>query len=153
MNRSFRITFILIIIVGFLTVSPVIMLIFGSFPRGLSVFGVFTLDKCIAAYTDPDLGEIINNTAIFVFGSSSVATLLSLFLSYLNNRTDIPWKFLFRIISITPMMIPHILFSVSWVLLLNPSNGIFNLIPKQIFGLENSLFNLTIPCGLPQGRF
>ncbi|HNR65008.1 MAG TPA: iron ABC transporter permease [Atribacterota bacterium] len=142
MNSSSRNTVILLVIVGFLTVSPVIMLLFGSFSRGLSVSGAFTLDKYIAAYTDPDLGEIINNTVIFVFGSSLLATLLALFLSYLNNRTDITWKFLFRIISITPMMIPHILFSVSWVLLLNPSNGIFNLILKQLFGLKNSLFNI-----------
>jgi iron(III) transport system permease protein len=142
MNKSTKVTLILIIIVGFLTVCPVIMLILGSFSRGLSAFGAFTLDKYIAAYTDPDFARIINNTIIFVLGSSFLATLLSLFLAYLNNRTDIPCKFLFRVISITPMMIPHILFSVSWVLLLNPSNGIFNLILKQVFGLENSPFNI-----------
>ena len=142
MNKSTKVTLILIIIVGFLTVCPVIMLILGSFSRGLSAFGAFTLDKYIAAYTDPDFARIINNTIIFVLGSSFLATLLSLFLAYLNNRTDIPCKFLFRVISITPMMIPHILFSISWVLLLNPSNGIFNLILKQVFGLENSPFNI-----------
>jgi iron(III) transport system permease protein len=32
------------------------------------------------------------------------------------------------------MMIPHILFSVSWVLLLNPSNGLINLILRRIPG-------------------
>ncbi|MDD5636974.1 MAG: iron ABC transporter permease, partial [Atribacterota bacterium] len=142
MDKSTRLTLILIIIVGFLTVCPVIMLILGSFSRGLSAFGAFTLEKYIAAYTDSDFAKIINNTVIFVLGSSLVATLLSLFLAYLNNRTDIPCKFLFRVISITPMMIPHILFSVSWVLLLNPSNGIFNLMLKQVFGLENSPFNI-----------
>ena len=40
------------------------------------------------------------------------------------------------------MMIPHILFSVSWVLLLNPSNGILNLILKEVFSLDNALFNI-----------
>ncbi|MGD9165691.1 MAG: iron ABC transporter permease, partial [Syntrophobacterales bacterium] len=75
-------------------------------------------------------------------GSAFVATLLALFLAYLNTRTDIPFKFLFGIISIIPMMIPHILFSVSWVLLLNPSNGLINLFLQQILGLENSPFNI-----------
>jgi iron(III) transport system permease protein len=142
MKKTPKLTLILILIVGFLTVSPVIMLIFGSFSEGLSAFGSFTLDKYISAYTDPAFAKIIINTIIFVVGAAIVATVLALFLAYLNNRTDIPFKFLFKIISITPMMIPHILFSVSWVLLLNPSNGILNLILKQLFSLESSPLNI-----------
>jgi iron(III) transport system permease protein len=137
-----RLTWILIAIVGFLTVAPVAMLVFGSFSKGLGAFGVFTIEKYVAAYSDPDFAEVILNTLVFVLGSSAVATALALFLAYLNNRTDIPFKFVFKIISIIPMMIPHILFSVSWVLLLNPSNGILNLMLKQLFSLENSPFNI-----------
>ncbi|MDD4363848.1 MAG: iron ABC transporter permease, partial [Atribacterota bacterium] len=142
MKKTSRLTIALIIIVGFLTVCPVVMLIFGSFSEGLSAFGTFTLEKYISAYTDSSFGKIIINTIVFVIGASSVATLLALFLAYLNNRTDIPFKFVFKVISITPMMIPHILFSVSWVLLLNPTNGILNLILKEIFALEGSPFNI-----------
>ena len=132
----------LISIVGFLTVCPIVMLIFGSFSTGLGAFGEFTLDKYILGYTDPELGGIIVNTIIFVIGSSMVATGLALFLAYLNTRTDIPFKFLFRIISIIPMMIPHILFSVSWVLLLNPSNGLINLFLRQFPGFEDLAINV-----------
>ena len=142
MKKTPKLTIVLILIVGFLTVCPVIMLVFGSFSEGLSAFGSFTLDKYISAYTDPAFSRIIINTIIFVVGAAIVATLLALFLAYLNNRTDIPFKFLFKIISITPMMIPHILFSVSWVLLLNPSNGILNLILRQLFSLESSPMNI-----------
>ena len=132
----------LIAIVGFLTVCPIVMLVFGSFSSGLGAFGQFTLDKYILGYTDPELGRIVINTIIFVLGSSLVATGLALFLAYLNTRTDIPFKFLFRIISIIPMMIPHILFSVSWVLLLNPSNGLINLFLRQIPGFEDLAINI-----------
>jgi iron(III) transport system permease protein len=132
----------LIIIVGFLTVCPIIMLVFGSFSEGLGDFGSFTLKKYTEAYTDPTFAGIIFNTIIFTIGSALVATSLALFLAYLNTRTNIPFKFLFRIISIIPMMIPHILFSVSWVLLLNPSNGLINLFLREIFSLENSPFNI-----------
>jgi iron(III) transport system permease protein len=142
MKKTPKLTLILILIVGFLTVSPVIMLVFGSFSKGLSAFGSFTLEKYISAYSDPAFAKIIVNTIIFVVGAAIVATVLALFLAYLNNRTDIPFKFLFKIISVTPMMIPHILFSVSWVLLLNPSNGILNLILKQLFSLESSPLNI-----------
>jgi len=118
------------------------MLIFGSFSEGLGAFGSFTLEKYTHAYTDPAFAGIIINTIIFTIGSAFVATGLALFLAYLNTRTNIPFKFLFRIISIIPMMIPHILFSVSWVLLLNPSNGLINLFLREILSLEGSPFNI-----------
>jgi iron(III) transport system permease protein len=118
------------------------MLVLGSFSKGLTAFGSFTLDKYIQAYTDPAFFEVIANTIVFVLGSSTLATGLALFLAYLNNRTDIPFKFLFQIISIIPMMIPHLLFSVSWALLLNPSNGIMNLVLKQTFSLASAPFNI-----------
>jgi iron(III) transport system permease protein len=133
-----KLTYSLIAIVGALTLCPVVMLVLGSFSKGLTAFGSFTLDKYIQAYTDPAFFEVIANTIIFVLGSSTVATGLALFLAYLNNRTDIPFKLLFQVISIIPMMIPHLLFSVSWALLLNPSNGIMNLALKQAFSLESA---------------
>jgi iron(III) transport system permease protein len=133
---------VLIIIVGFLTVCPVVMLILGSFSEGLGTFGQFTLAKYVKAYTDPAFGEILVNTVIFVIGSAFVATSLALFLAYLNNRTNIPFKHLFRIISLIPMMIPHILFAVSWVLLLNPSNGMINLFLRQVFGWEGAALSI-----------
>ncbi len=136
----------LILIVGFLTVCPVFMLILGSFSEGLSAFGSFTFSKYVKAYADPAFAEILVNTAVFTAGSAVVATVLALFLGYLNTRTNIPFKFLFRIISLIPMMVPHILFAVSWVLLLNPSNGMINLFLRQILGLEGaalSIYTLT----------
>lgn len=140
--RSSALTPGLIAIVGFLTVCPVVMLIFGSFSQGLGAFGTFTLEKYVKAYADPDFAEIILNTVIFITGSAVVATGLALFLAYLNMRTNIPFKFMFRIISIIPMMVPHILFSVSWVLLLNPSNGLLNLFLKEVLQLDRSIFNI-----------
>jgi len=137
-----RLTWSLVAIVGFLTVCPVVMLLLGSFSEGLTAFGEFTLDKYVAAYTAPELREVMANTAIFVLGSSVLATVLALFLAYLNTRTDIPFKFLFRILSIVPMMIPHLLFSVSWALLLNPSNGMMNTVLRNAFSLDRAPFDI-----------
>ena len=137
-----RLTWSLVVIVGFLTVCPVVMLALGSVSEGLTAFGKFTLDKYLVAYTDRALLDVSVNTVIFVLGSSVLATALALFLAYLNTRTDIPFKGLFTILSIVPMMIPHLLFSVSWALLLNPSNGLINTVLKNIFALETAPFNI-----------
>ncbi len=137
-HKHAKMTWGLIALVGFLTVCPVLMLVFGSFSTGLTASGAFTAAKYAEAYSDPALLEVLGNTLVFVAGAAATATALALFLAYLNTRTDMPFKFLFKIISVIPMMIPHILFSVSWVLLLNPSNGIFNLILKQVFSLDKA---------------
>ena len=141
-NPRTKLTWALILLVGALTVFPVLMLVLGSFSEGLTAFGHFTTDKYVAAYTDPAFFEVIANTAVFVLGTSLLSTVLALFLAYLNTRTDIPFKGLFRVISIVPMMIPHLLFAVSWALLLNPSNGLVNLALKQAFGLDEAPFNI-----------
>jgi iron(III) transport system permease protein len=138
----------LIAIVGFLTVSPVVMLLLGSFSEGLGAFGTFTLEKYAKSYTDPALLEIIVNTIVFIIGSSLMATALALFMAYLNTRTNIPFKGLFQMIPIVPMMIPHILFAISWALLLNPSNGLINLLLKQILNLRDSPFNIYSLAGM-----
>ena len=140
-SRS-KLTFSLVIVVGFLTVCPVVMLALGSVSEGLTAFGDFTPGKYIGAYTDPALLDVMVNTVIFVLGSSVLATVLALFLAYLNTRTDIPFKFLFKVLSIIPMMIPHLLFSVSWALLLNPSNGMINTVLKSTLSLDSAPFNI-----------
>src|SRR5512139_16199 len=141
-HRHPLLTFSLIALVGFLTVCPVFMLVVGSVSEGLEAFGRFTLAKYVQAYTDPAFRDVLLNTGVFTLGSALLATGLALFLAYLNTRTNIPFKALFGVISIIPMMIPHILFAVSWLLLLNPSNGIINLVLKQAFNLEESVFNI-----------
>lgn len=147
MGRT-RLTWSLILIVGILTVGPVVMLVFGSFSTGLTAFGDFTLDKYRGAYTDPALLEVMTNTTIFVLGSSTLSTTLALVLAYLNHRTDIPFKVMFRVLSIVPMMIPHLLFAVSWALLLNPSNGIVNVALRNAFGLEGAVFDVYTLWGM-----
>lgn len=143
MNESrSKLTWSLIVIVGFLTLCPVAMLALGSFSEGLTGLGKFTLGKYVAAYTDPVLLDVTVNTIIFVLGSSVLATGLALFLAYLNTRTDIPFKPVFTVLSIVPMMIPHLLFAVSWALLLNPSNGLINTLLKDVFSLESAPFNI-----------
>ena len=142
LKRNSALTISLIIIVGFLTVSPLVMLILGSFSNGLGDFSNFTAEKYVEVYTDVEFGAAIGNTVIFAVGAALLATTLALFLAFLNNRTNIPCKFIFKIISVIPMMIPHVLFSVSWVLLLNPTNGVLNLMLNQLFSLEESIFNI-----------
>lgn len=143
MNNTRRpLSWSLILIVGFLTLCPVLMLLLGSFSQGLTAFGSFTTAKYVAAYTDPFLLEVTFNTVVFVLGSSLFSTALAVFLAYLNTRTNMPMKGVFTVLSIVPMMIPHLLFSVSWALLLNPSNGLINMFLQDTLGVQEAPLNI-----------
>ena len=97
MPKRITLTPTLILIVGFLTICPVLMLVLGSFSEGFGSLGVFTVQKYVEAYTDPAFADILLNTLIFTLGSAAVATMLALFLAYMNTRTNIPFKFLFMV--------------------------------------------------------
>uniref|UniRef100_A0A7C4VQN7 Iron ABC transporter permease n=1 Tax=Desulfatirhabdium butyrativorans TaxID=340467 RepID=A0A7C4VQN7_9BACT len=146
MNRKPLLTTSLLVIVGFLTVCPVVMLAIGSFSAGFGRFDRFTWMKYVEAYSDPEFLAVLWNTLVFTTGSAIVTTVLALFLAYMNTRTNIPFKFIFGVVTVLPMMIPHILFTASWAMLLNPNNGMLNRLLMEIFGLKTSVFNIyTIP--------
>ena len=141
-HRHFPLVALLIIIVGALTVGPVVMLIVGSFSEGIGAIGKFTTAKYVAAYKDPTLPKTLLNTAIFTLGTASFSTVLGALLAYLSVRTDIPCKGLFRILPIVPMMIPHVLFAAAWITLLNPTNGMLNVILRNLFGFAKGPLNI-----------
>ncbi|NLJ80835.1 MAG: iron ABC transporter permease [Firmicutes bacterium] len=118
------------------------MLIIGSFSEGIGTVGKFTLEKYKSAYSDPTLMKTLSNTLIFTLGTASFSTILGALLAYLNVRTNMPFKGLFRILPIVPMMIPHVLFTAAWITLLNPTNGMFNVFLQNLFGLAKAPFNI-----------
>jgi iron(III) transport system permease protein len=141
-NRHVPLNALLILIVGALTVGPVLMLVIGSFSEGIGAMGQFTLDKYISAYGNPTLPTTLSNTIIFTLGTALFSTILGALLAYLSVRTDIPLKGLFAFLPIIPMMIPHVLFSSAWITLLNPTNGMFNVMIRNLFGLASGPFNI-----------
>src|SRR5690625_3724140 len=137
-------TWLLVAVVGLLTLAPAIMLIVGSFSEGLGAFGAFTFEKYVRVYTDPKLFTVLLNTFLFTFGSTLVATGLAFGLAYLNFRTDAPFRGLLHLIPILSMMVPHLAFGTSWALLLNPTNGIINVFLRDTLGLGIiNIYSLT----------
>lgn len=143
-SKTAFLTAILVVIVGILTLAPVVMLIVGSFSQGLGAFGDFTLEKYIRVYSDPRLYGVLLNTVIFTLGSAVIATGLAFGLAYLNFRTNAPFRGLLHLIPILSMMVPHLAFGTSWALLLNPTNGMINVFLRDTLGLGViNIYSLT----------
>ncbi len=136
-------------ILAFLSLYPTFFLIYGSFtdaPLGLP--GQFTFANYIRAYSDPSAYPLVLNSFVFGIGSSGMSILLASALAWITVRTNAPFRRLFELTAIIPNILPPILVSISWVMLLNPSNGLINVILVQLFGLEKGPFTIYSMTGL-----
>jgi iron(III) transport system permease protein len=134
-------------ILGFLSLYPTAFLIYGSFTDSpLGVPGQFTLQNYIRAYSDPSAYPLVLNSFVFGIGASGLSVLLASALAWVTIRTNAPFRRLFELTAIVPNILPPILISISWVMLLNPNNGLINVTLVQLFGLEKGPFNIySIP--------
>ena len=136
-------------IIAFLSLYPTYFLFYGSLtdaPLGLP--GKFTLQNYVRAYSDPEAYSLMLNSFIFGIGSSGLSVLFALALAWITIRTDAPLRRLFELTAIIPNILPPILVSISWVMLLNPSNGLINGLFVKIFGMEKGPFNIYSMAGL-----
>jgi iron(III) transport system permease protein len=134
-------------VLAFLSLYPSFFLFYGSFTDApLGVPGRFTLANYIQAYSDPEAYRLILNSFIFGIGASGLSVILALTLAWITIRTNAPFRRFFELTAIIPNIMPPILISISWVLLLNPSNGLINAVLVQLVGLEKGPFNIySIP--------
>ena len=135
-------------VIAFLALYPSFFLLYGSLTDApLGVPGHFTVQNYVQAYSDPTAYPLILNSFIFGIGASGLSVILALTLAWITIRTNAPFRRLFELIAIVPNILPPLLISISWVLLLNPSNGLINAILMRL-GLEKGLFNIYSLPGL-----
>lgn len=127
------------IIIAYLSLSPTLMLFYGSFrTKALGVKGDFTLDHYIAAYSDPLTYELFFNSFIFAAGSAILATVLAATLAWISIRTNAPLRKIFELTAIVPNIFPPVMLAVAWTVLLSPRTGLINRFFMDIFGLAEA---------------
>lgn len=137
------------VILAYLSLYPSFFLLYGSFTDApLGVPGHFTLGNYVTAYSDPEAYHLMLTSFIFGMGASGFSVTLALTLAWIAIRTNAPFRKLFELTAIIPNIMPGLLISISWVLLLNPSNGLINIALKSLLGLQTSPFNIYSLPGL-----
>jgi iron(III) transport system permease protein len=134
-------------IIAYLSLYPTFFLFYGSLTDApLGVPGHFTLNNYVRAFGDPEAYPLLLNSFIFGFGASGLSLIFSLTLAWITIRTNAPFRRLFELTAIIPNILPPILVAISWVMLLNPSNGLINASIVKLFGVEKGPFNIySIP--------
>ncbi len=146
-------TFIIAVCVAFtlyIAVIPLGFLMWQSFftPQTATKAAEFTLGNYISAYTNPQTVHLFWNSTQFALGVAAFAFLLGTTLAWINERTNTPFKSAFYALSLIPLVIPGILFTVAWILLGSPKIGIINLALMQWFGLDAPVFDIYSMWGM-----
>jgi iron(III) transport system permease protein len=126
--------------IGYLALVPLGFLLWQTFTTRT---GAFTLGTFRDAYSAVGLGTMTLNSLVFAFGSSALAIALGTTLAYLIVRTDVPFKALMMALSLVPLIIPGILYTISWIFLASPEIGILNQhVVEPLTGQRFDVFSL-----------
>src|SRR5215813_7579527 len=132
----------LIVVLGFLTVYPMAMLLYGSLhstPPGIP--GAFNLNG-YAGLASSETLVVLANTV----GLSLIKTVLSLalaiLLAWIVARTDTPARGLLEVLITLPFFIPPILTATAWAMLGNAQVGTINLAWRWLTASDGTLIDV-----------
>ncbi len=129
---------------------PLLMLLYGSIrsaPIG-EPGATYTIQNYVKAYFDKEFYFLLLNSIYYALGTCTLTFLIGTFLAWVSERTNTPLKKLFVVMSLIPFIIPGILSTISWILLLSPKIGLINIAIKDILGLESAPFNIYTMWGM-----
>ena len=134
----------------YLGVVPLGFLLWQSFftPQTATQAAEFTLGNYRDAYGSARTWTLFWNSLQFAAGTSALAFCFGTLLAWMNERTNTPCKSLFFALSIIPLIIPGILFTVAWILLGSPKIGLVNLVLRAAFGTDAVFFNVYSMWGM-----
>ena len=87
--------------------------------------------------------EALVNTSIYTAGSSLLAMILGVSLSFLCTRTDMPGSRLVAGLALLPMLLPPFILVVGWVALADPSAGLINITASALAGSRTVAVNVN----------
>src|SRR4029078_294542 len=123
---------------------PLLMLLYGSVrsaPIG-EPGATYKIQNYVKAYFDKEFYLLLLNSVYYALGTCTLTFLIGTFLAWVSERTNTPLKKLFVVMSLIPFIIPGILSTISWILLLSPKIGLINIVVKDILRLESAPFNV-----------
>jgi iron(III) transport system permease protein len=137
-------------LVVWLAIVPLSFLVWQSFltPHTAARPAEFTLENFRTAYLSAETFGLFVNSVVFATGTALFALVVGTVLAWMNERTNTPFKTLFFALSIIPLVIPGILFTVSWMLLASPKIGLLNVALQWLFGTDTVFFNIYSMAGM-----
>jgi iron(III) transport system permease protein len=135
------------IAVSYLALVPVGTMLVASletsFLSGSSVS--WTLQHYTDTFTAPGFGALVGNSFLYAGATAVICTVVGFGLAWLVTRTNAPAKGFARAAALVPLIIPGILNTVAWALLLSPERGPLNVLLRDV---HLPVFNIYSMAGM-----
>src|SRR5256884_8023692 len=137
-------------LVVWLSLVPLVFLLWQSFltPQTAGLPAQYTLENFRTAYLSSDNARLFFNSLRFSIGAALLSFVVGTALAWMNERTNTPFKTLFFALAIIPLVIPGILFTVSWIMLASPKIGLVNLALQKLFDTDTVFVNVYTMAGM-----
>jgi iron(III) transport system permease protein len=126
-----------------------LFILFGSafqhsdFGLPFSSSSTWTFNNFTTVFGEGATYKVLGTTLEFALGSLAVAFVVSLAFSWLIERTNLPCRNLLFVLVVAPSGIPLLITSISWSLLLNPTNGVVNSVLETIFHFKINAYSMV----------
>ena len=116
------------VLVAYLALVPVGTMLVASFESTFLGTGptTWTFQHYVDTFTSAGFGSLVANSFEYAIATALLAVALGFGLAWLVTRTNTPAKGFARIAALVPLIIPGILNTVAWALLLSPQTGPLN---------------------------
>jgi iron(III) transport system permease protein len=133
------------IAVAYLALVPVGTMLYASFQSDFlgTTPSVWTLHNYVSTFTADGFGGLVYNSFVYAAATSIFATVVGFGLAWLVVRTNTPAKGFARIAALVPLILPGILNTVAWSLLLSPQRGQANLALRALHLPEFNVYSLA----------
>ena len=132
---------IFLVILGFFTVYPLGLIIYGSFRSAApGMPGYFTLKGYIEGFSDPTIIKALYNTFTLGIVRTLISSILATFFCWILIRTDTPFKGTLEILMWINFFIPLLPMAMGWILLLDPGYGLLNQWLKKLPFITGPVF-------------
>jgi iron(III) transport system permease protein len=134
---------ILLVVVGFLVLTPLCLMILNSFQTARPGEAIsWGFEGWVKAFTTQGIVSAMSNTFSLAITRQSIALLIGSFFAWLIARTDIPMKGFLEFLFWLSFFLPALPETMGWILLLDPKYGLLN---QGLIGLgvvSQPLFNI-----------
>jgi iron(III) transport system permease protein len=135
------------VIVAYLALVPVGTMIVASLKSSFLSNGPssWTLHNYTSTFTSDGFGQLVGNSFGYAAAVAVVAVALGFALAWLVARTNTPFKGFAHLAALVPLVLPGILNTVAWGLLISPRTGPLNIV---LHDLHLGTFNVYSLAGM-----
>jgi iron(III) transport system permease protein len=131
--------------VAYLALVPVGTMLYASLRTEFlgTTQGAWTVQHYVDTFRAPGFGQLVANSFGYAGATAVLCTVVGFGLAWLVVRTNTPAKGFARVAALVPLIVPGILNTVAWSLLLSPERGPVNVLLRHAHLPTFNVFSLV----------